>query len=263
MNEYMNMGPFSPASFKGGATVNGVPVFVDKLPLTLGGIAKEDLPFGRVVSIDPSTPAGRREFSLGCPTGNVVKGIVMLNPAIMRADPAMQDYFFAGRPATIACFGIIEIAEYDLTQGAPVEGSTVWANKTDGRIAFNNGTDISASGYIKLNASVYETFDPNGVKIFFNQPFVAVQTAETVAKVVTPVATPSAGAVTAGTKVTLSTTTPGATIYYTLDGTTPTVDSAVYDGGITVTAGVTIKAIAVKDGLSGSVMLTAQYTISE
>lgn len=262
MSEYMNMGPFSPASFKGGATVNGVPVFVDKLPLTLGGIAKEDLPFGRVVSIDPSTPAGRREFSLGCPAGNIVKGIVMLNPAIMRADPAMQDYFFAGRPATIACFGIVEISEYDITKSVPVEGSTVWANNTNGLLAFNDGTDISSAGYTKLNAYVYESFDPNGAKIFFNVPFTVTQTAESVTAVATPTATPSAGAVAADTEVVLATTTPGATIYYTTDDTTPTMSSTVYTAKIKITAATTIKAIAVKEGLAGSAMLTAAYTIS-
>ena len=35
MAEMYNMGPFAPTSFKGGAAVNGVPVFVDKMPLTL------------------------------------------------------------------------------------------------------------------------------------------------------------------------------------------------------------------------------------
>ena len=48
---YGNMGPFDPASFKGKAQINGVPMFVDKLPLTQGGIAGDNLYFGRVVSI--------------------------------------------------------------------------------------------------------------------------------------------------------------------------------------------------------------------
>ena len=38
-----NMGPFAPVSLKGNAFVHGVPMFVDKLPLTLGGIAGEDV----------------------------------------------------------------------------------------------------------------------------------------------------------------------------------------------------------------------------
>lgn len=257
---YANMGPFSPVSFKGNAKINGVPVFVDKLPLTIGGIAGEDVKFGRIVSIDPTS--NRREFVMGMRTGNIVKGLSMLDPTIMRTDPAMQDYYFAGRPMTAITFGIVEINEYDLTQGAPMEGSTVWFRNKDGVLAFNDGTDISASGYTKLNAYVYETLDPNGAKIFLNMPNVVAQTRETVEKVDTPTAAPAAGAVAAGTEVTLASTTPGAVIYYTVDGTDPTSGSNKYTVPVKVTAACTIKAIAVKEGMDGSDILTAAYTIS-
>jgi len=58
--------------------------------------------------------------------------------------------------------------------------------------------------------------------------------------------------------VTLSTSTSGASIYYTLDGTTPTKDSELYEGPFAVTAPgqeggtVTIKAIGVKEGYTDS-----------
>ena len=260
MNYYGNMGPFDPVSFKGNAPVNGVPVFVDKLPLTVGGIAAENVVFGRIVSINPAD--NRREFKMGTAAGRVIKGIAMLDPTIMRADPAQQKYYFAGRPMTATTLGIIEIREYDLTQGAPMEGSTVWCKNSTGEIAFNDGTDISSSGYTKLNAYVYETLDPNGAKVFFNLPLVATQTRETVGQAATPTATPAAGAVTAGTEVALASATAGATIYFTTDGTTPSMESEVYDGPIAVSSAVTIKAIAVKDGIDSSVVLTAAYTIS-
>lgn len=260
MNYYGNMGPFDPVSFKGNAKVNGVPVFVDKLPLTIGGIAAENVKFGRVVSINPAD--NRREFKMGTTSGRIIKGIAMLDPTIMRADPAQQKYYFAGRPMTATTLGIIEIREYDLTQGAPMEGSTVWCKNSTGEIAFNDGTDLSSSGYTKLNAYVYETLDPNGAKVFFNLPLVATQTRETVDQAATPTATPAAGAVTAGTEVVLASTTAGATIYFTTDGTTPTMESEVYNGPITVSSAVTIKAIAVKDGTDSSAVLTAAYTIS-
>lgn len=259
MNYYGNMGPFDPTSFKGNAPVNGVPVFVDKLPLTIGGIAGENVQFGRVVSIDPTN---RREFKMGTASGRIIKGISMLDPTIMRADPAQQKYYFAGRPMTATTMGITEIREYDITQSAPMEGSTVWCKNATGEIAFNDGTDISASGYTKLNAYVYETLDPNGAKVFFNLPLVATQTRETVAAAATPTASPAAGAVAAGTSVTLSTTTDGATIYYTTDGTAPSMASEVYNGPITVSSAVTIKAIAVREGADPSTALSAAYTIS-
>ena len=259
MNYYGNMGPFDPVSFKGNAKVTGVPVFVDKLPLTIGGLAGENVKFGRVVSINP---ANRREFVMGVKSGYIIKGISMMDPTIMRVDPAQQNYYFAGRPMTATTLGIIEIRDYDISQDSPMEGSTVWCKNSTGEIAFNDGTDISTSGYTKLNAYVYETLDPNGAKVFFNLPLVTTQTRETVTSVATPTATPEAGAVAAGTEVTLATTTEGAKIFYTTDGTTPDMSSEVYTKPITVSAAVTIKAIAVAEGYDPSSALSAAYTIA-
>lgn len=260
-----NVGPFKATSLKGNASINGVPMFVDKLPLTLGGIAGANIPFGRVVSINPDD---RRKFVLGVPEGNVVKGISMLDPSILYLDPGQLEngnsYYFAGRPMTVTTFGVLDILEYDVTQSAPTEGATIWARKDNGILAFNDGTDISASGYIKLNAFVYETLDPNGAKVFFNVPFAAPAAEEKLTvKCATPTATPGAGAVEAGTEVKLECETPQAKILYTTDGTDPTMGSTEYTGSpIVVTAAVTIKAVAVAVGRNPSDILTAAYTIS-
>lgn len=69
------------------------------------------------------------------------------------------------------------------------------------------------------------------------------------------------GGVTAGTKVSLSTVTEGATIYYTVDGSTPTTASTKYTEEILVNKPMTIKAIAVKEGLTNSAMATFVYEI--
>ncbi|MGN7382561.1 RCC1 domain-containing protein [Paenibacillus sp. SAFN-117] len=77
-----------------------------------------------------------------------------------------------------------------------------------------------------------------------------------------PVAEPSGGAVPAGTMVTLSTTMEGATVYYTTDGSTPSRSSVEYTAPIEVTTEMTLKAIAVKEGMLDSEVLEEQYTIA-
>jgi uncharacterized repeat protein (TIGR03803 family) len=56
--------------------------------------------------------------------------------------------------------------------------------------------------------------------------------------------------------------TPGAAIYYTINGDNPTTDSARYKDPIRVTENETIKAVAVADGLSNSTIVTAEYKIA-
>ncbi|MDF2068171.1 endonuclease [Bacillus sp. Cr_A10] len=65
-----------------------------------------------------------------------------------------------------------------------------------------------------------------------------------------------------GTEVTLSTDTDGATIYFTTDNSNPTVSSTKYEGPIVIDKDLTIKAIAVKDGLESSEIAEFNYTIS-
>jgi hypothetical protein len=55
------------------------------------------------------------------------------------------------------------------------------------------------------------------------------------------------------TSATISCATAGASIYYTVDGSTPTSASTAYSGAIALTDTTTVKAIAVKDGVSSSV----------
>lgn len=81
--------------------------------------------------------------------------------------------------------------------------------------------------------------------------------------VATPVATPAAGEVAANTEVALTCATEDAKIFYTVDGTDPSADSTKYTEAIVVSEAVTIKAIAIKEGMTNSEVLEAAYTIKE
>lgn len=74
-------------------------------------------------------------------------------------------------------------------------------------------------------------------------------------------ANPSSGEVKEGTEVYLYTDTPGASIYYTLDGSTPNTGSSLYTGPITITRDLDINAIGYKEGLGTSPMSTHSYTV--
>jgi Bacterial surface proteins containing Ig-like domains len=80
-----------------------------------------------------------------------------------------------------------------------------------------------------------------------------------VGKVATPSFSVAGGSYVGLQILELSTTTSGAVIHYTTDGSTPTSSSASYDSEIFVTKDETVKAIAVKDGMSDSDLASASY----
>lgn len=78
----------------------------------------------------------------------------------------------------------------------------------------------------------------------------------------TPTFTPAAGTFSAAQSVAISDATPGAVIYYTTDGSAPTTKSLTYSKAISVSATMTIKAMALAPGWSDSPVAGGTYTIS-
>jgi N-acetylneuraminic acid mutarotase len=77
----------------------------------------------------------------------------------------------------------------------------------------------------------------------------------------TPSFSVAAGSYSTAQTVSISDATPGAIIYYTLDGSTPTTSSTAYSGAITVSSSETLEAIAVASGYRSSAVASAAYTI--
>ncbi|HOE99802.1 MAG TPA: chitobiase/beta-hexosaminidase C-terminal domain-containing protein [Spirochaetota bacterium] len=80
-----------------------------------------------------------------------------------------------------------------------------------------------------------------------------------------PVFSVAGGTYTSDQSISLSTTTSGASIYYTTNGNNPTSGSALYTAPISVAGSgtsMTIKAITIKSGLTSSSIVTNAYTIN-
>jgi hypothetical protein len=77
-----------------------------------------------------------------------------------------------------------------------------------------------------------------------------------------PIALPKGGSFSWAQDVALTTTTAGAKIYYTTDGSNPTAASLLYTTPINVSKSLTLKAIAIKDGMISSAIMTEAYVIN-
>lgn len=81
-------------------------------------------------------------------------------------------------------------------------------------------------------------------------------------RVAQPVFSPDGGSFEDQVEVTITTATEGATIYYTTNGAEASENSKQYEGPITLTSTTTLRAIAVKEGMSKSFQTMATYTIT-
>jgi hypothetical protein len=88
-----------------------------------------------------------------------------------------------------------------------------------------------------------------------------VSTATYLMYVAPPVFSKEGGTYAAAQSVAITSTTPGATIHYTTDGSDPTTSSLTYSSAVNVDATKTLKAIAIKNGCTNSTISSATYTI--
>jgi formylglycine-generating enzyme required for sulfatase activity len=233
----------------------------------------------KIDGVDPSFAAGDSYFiSLSEDTlinydgANVLMGKTIQEPPVTTDNPFAGTYSgtFAGNygapqgifTLTVSAAGALSGSGYNNSNNPPTvispAGSLTTAGAAVFYVTFNNqhkfsGTFTSAGAA----GSFYET-DGTTVKGSWsatkNQPV-----SETVA---TPVISPAGGTFTSAQSVTISGTTAGADIYYTIDGSIPSASSTKYTGAITVSSTTTIKAIAIKSGMTDSDIATSAYTIS-
>ena len=139
----------------------------------------------------------------------------------------------------------------DATSGATIYYTTNGDAPTTSSSVYSSAITVSATETLKAIAA----------KTSYSNSAVGSAAYTINGAAATPTFSPAAGTYTSTQTVTISDTTPGATIYYTTNGTTPTTSSTEYASAITVTVTETLEAIATASGYSNSTADSAVYTI--
>jgi hypothetical protein len=101
----------------------------------------------------------------------------------------------------------------------------------------------------------------NAAKPIIYNPAVSQRNFEDPARSKQPFLSEYAGYVAPGTELTISSPEPAATIYYTIDGWTPTEESIQYVGPISLARDMRVQAFAVEPGMLPSPMVDATYIV--
>jgi Chitobiase/beta-hexosaminidase C-terminal domain len=136
-------------------------------------------------------------------------------------------------------------------------GSTIYYT-TNGATPTTSSTQYS--GAIPVTAS--ETIEAIAVATGYSSSAIASANYTLSLTAATPTFSLAAGTYASAQSVTLSDTTPGATIYYTTNGAGPTTSSTVYSGAISVGTSEVIEAFAVAPGYANSGLARADYVIN-
>jgi alpha-tubulin suppressor-like RCC1 family protein len=150
--------------------------------------------------------------------------------------------YLSAQNVTVTCGDLGATLHYTLNGSNPTQGDPV--------VVSGASVAITLSATLKVRA-----WKPGAVSS-------EVSTATYELKVVAPLLSPGTGQYGSAQNVAMSTTTPGATLRYTLDGTEPGVDATQYSGPITVAETRTVKARAFKAGWTSSDSSPASYWIS-
>lgn len=264
--------PWSSAKFLGAGTnlIENLVTADNKASLseyTLGAPAASDTPKKLAdisFTIKPGAPDGTININ---PTYNNSP-----NDIVQLVDSQSHFISYTGQPARIIIDGtapLINLAqtpdevneEQAGTNIITITGTVQEANldtvKVNGQLATLNGNGFSCNVSLQDGVNVINVVATdkagNSSNVERNITFIA-------SKPAAPTANPEPGTYAGGVMVRLATTTPGAAIYYTTDGSEPTEGSTPYTDKITITSNTTIKAIAVKDGKKSDVA-TFEYAI--
>ncbi len=177
-------------------------------------------------------------------------------------------YAMTARPATGTATVTVNSFNTSLISGILANFT---ADSTNGNnVTFTVSTLKPSTNYLIKKGTVdYATVqsDSSGKITFANSVwpssnFTVEETTGGTPIVSAPIFSPVQGTYSSTQTVTISSATPGSTIYYTTNGSTPTASSTQYTAPITVFSTVTIRALAIRSGYADSSVSSAIYTIA-
>jgi hypothetical protein len=170
-----------------------------------------------------------------------------------------SNYQFTGSKTTAVAPSFSPAAgSYTTKQTVSLSSSTTGAKI---HYTLDGSTPTASSKLYSTAISVASTQTISAIAIATGYTTSSVATAKYIIEVPAsaPSFSPGAGTYTAPKAISMSSSTPNATIYYTLNGATPTTNSVKYTGPITLTANATLKAITTAKDYATSAVATASY----
>ena len=232
-----------------------------------------------IISIDASD-----EITITCSTSNTtiyytLDGSTPVVPADDAPDPTGPTYkytnTFSRTPSSTGVKAVAVLSNLHAAVSKMAELSLVCSTPT---ISFNGIDQVTISA-TPADATIYYTTDGSdpvvGTSSVYSTPLTITSTttvkaiaaranfttSDIATRTISQVATPTIQN-NGSNAVSITTETEGATIYYTTDGSTPTTSSTEYTGPLTENvSGVTINAIAVKEGMINSAIGTGSVTL--
>lgn len=190
----------------------------------------------------------------------LVAGANTVSPAMSFDDYTSETLDFKART-----YGGVNTVENEITVSISIDNGSNWTVlgtrlPTSNTLTNMEQFDLSAynGSQVKIKFEVAGT--NNGVGAGLDDINIRGVSSDPTA--VAPTFNPVAGTYLSTQYVSISSTTPGASIYYTLDGSTPTNASTPYTSTITISQTTTVKAIAYATGYLPSSVATAAYVIA-
>jgi hypothetical protein len=193
----------------------------------------------------------------------IEKGVIAASSATQVAAPTFS-------PVAGAFASAQNVTLTSATAGAAIYYTTDGSTPTTASTLYTAPVTINGGAPGVLTTTVIKAYATKPSSTLVDSAVVSAEFDITIpAAVATPTFSPVAGAFASAQTVTLASTTAGAAIYYTTDGSTPTTASTLYTAPVTINGGAsgvlvttTVKAIATKTGMTNSAIASAVYAIT-